>query len=138
LFPSASIAEGLRHDFSSASHRLLRLRVFHPLLAVVTGGLLLVVAARALSDPKVTPAAARLARWLRLLVVAQLAIGVTNFGLLAPIWLQLLHLLVADVLWLTLVLLGSAWGLARAEASGTSGLETPELSRFGGLRQLRV
>jgi hypothetical protein len=32
----------------------------------------------------------------------------TNIALLAPIWLQLSHLLLADLLWIALVLLGAA------------------------------
>ena len=38
----------------------------------------------------------------------------TNVALLAPVWLQLVHLLLADLLWVALVLLAAA---TLAEAS---------------------
>jgi heme A synthase len=45
-------------------------------------------------------------------VLVQLGAGLLNVALLAPIWLQLLHLLLADLLWLALVLM-TASTLAR-------------------------
>jgi heme A synthase len=39
------------------------------------------------------------------LAVAQLGAGAINLTLLAPVWMQLVHLLLADLLWLSLVLL---------------------------------
>ena len=38
------------------------------------------------------------------LFVVQVGIGITNVLLLAPVWLQIAHLFVADVLWVLLVL----------------------------------
>jgi heme A synthase len=43
-----------------------------------------------------------------LLVAVQLAAGAVNVLLLTPIWMQLVHLLLADLLWLSLVLLGAS------------------------------
>jgi len=37
-------------------------------------------------------------------LLAQVALGVLNVFLLAPVWLQLTHLLVAEILWILLVL----------------------------------
>jgi len=45
----------------------------------------------------------------RLIFLFQLALGVFNVVLLAPMWLQIVHLLTADVLWVTLVLLATKW-----------------------------
>jgi len=39
------------------------------------------------------------------LALLQLAIGLLNVVLLAPVWLQIVHLLAADVLWVAFVLL---------------------------------
>jgi heme A synthase len=105
LFPAASLRQGLAQDLSGASHLLLRLRGLHPLLAIALGAYLLYLcqlvqqSAPAGSEPR------RWARRLRLLVMAQWAVGVANLGLLAPVWLQLTHLLVADLVWIALVLL---------------------------------
>jgi heme A synthase len=40
----------------------------------------------------------------RFLVVIQVVAGGINIALLAPTWMQLVHLLLADLVWLTLVL----------------------------------
>jgi heme A synthase len=39
------------------------------------------------------------------LAIAQLVAGPLNVALLAPVWLQLVHLLLADLVWISLVLL---------------------------------
>ena len=39
------------------------------------------------------------------LVLIQIAVGLLNVALLAPVWTQLVHLLIADATWITLVLL---------------------------------
>jgi heme a synthase len=54
------------------------------------------------------PMAHRLAKAVGALVVTQWIAGLINIALLAPVWLQLLHLLLADLVWLTLVLLAAA------------------------------
>ena len=46
----------------------------------------------------------RLARGMLMLFLTQMGLGLLNLGLLAPIWMQLIHLLVADLVWITLVL----------------------------------
>ncbi len=102
LFPTASLREGLARDLSPASHFLLRLRGLHPLLAVTLGAFLLYLCQLAAAAG---PVARRHANRLRLLVFAQWGLGVVNLGLLAPLPLQLLHLLVADLVWISLVLL---------------------------------
>ena len=56
----------------------------------------------------------RLARGLRHAVAAEVVVGVTNIWLAAPGWLQLVHLLVAQLLWTTAVLVtASAWAAPR-------------------------
>lgn len=114
LFPAASHAEGLSQSFSPGSPTLLQVRLVHPLLAVTVGFLLIELAAAVLraSPP---PEVRRWARWLLGLVVAQLVAGIVNYGLLAPIGMQLFHLLLADLLWLALVLTAAS-DLAPARA----------------------
>jgi heme A synthase len=41
------------------------------------------------------------------LVAAQWLAGITNVALLAPVWMQLLHLFLADLVWIVLVLLAA-------------------------------
>ncbi|HYN87929.1 MAG TPA: COX15/CtaA family protein [Ardenticatenaceae bacterium] len=107
LFPASSLVEGLRQDLSPAAHFLIRLRVWHPVLAVVSA-FGLVVIARSVTlrrlDPRVNWSAALVAG----LTLSQLAAGALNVVLLAPVWLQLVHLLLADLIWIALVLLAAA------------------------------
>lgn len=106
LYPATSLAQGLRWDFSGSAHPILRLRVIHPVLAIIVAVLLLVLALDALSAPA-SAAARRLARFLLVLVAVQVALGVLNLALLAPLATQVLHLLAADLVWITLVLLAA-------------------------------
>lgn len=104
LYPVASLAEGMRQDLSTASSFLLRLRVLHPVLAVLAAGYF-AYAAMSVLRSKPRPLAAQIALTVIVLAVAQLGAGAINLTLLAPVWMQLVHLLLADLLWLSLVLL---------------------------------
>jgi heme A synthase len=102
LFPASSLSQGLAEDLSPAAHVLTRLRTVHPLLAIGLGAYLLYVCNQMSAA---NPEARRWANRLRLLVIVQWMLGLVNIALLAPVWLQLTHLLVADLLWIALVLL---------------------------------
>lgn len=115
LFPAGSLAEGLSRDFSPTAHFLERLRVLHPVLAVLVSVYLIAIAY--FHNFKTYGAApARLARWLTGLLLVQLAAGLVNVLLLAPVWMQMVHLLLADSVWIALVLLAAAALSAPAEA----------------------
>ncbi|MGA8183366.1 MAG: COX15/CtaA family protein, partial [Terriglobia bacterium] len=104
LYPAKSLAEAFRWDFSGTAAPILHLRIIHPVVAVMVGGYLLVVAVLTLSSHG--PAAARgMARRLAGLVLLQFVFGAANIVLLTPVYMQLLHLLVADLIWIVLVLL---------------------------------
>lgn len=107
LFPADSLREGLRQDFSPAAHFLVRLRFLHPVFAV-GGGLGLLTLAGWLGGARPSGATPMLSRTLAALVLTQLVAGFTNLILHAPVWLQLVHLLLADLVWITLVLLAAA------------------------------
>jgi heme A synthase len=119
LYPAGSLAQGLQADLSSTSHFLIRLRLWHPAIAVAIGGLLIVAVPR-LPRTDDEPGH-RLARLLIIVVGLQLLAGLANVLLLAPVWMQLVHLLLADLVWIGLVLV-SARCLAvenRAAMAGT-------------------
>ncbi len=102
LFPATSLSGSLRSDFSTASHFLLRLRLLHPALAIIGGAYVIWLFARCMVNS--SRVVRRLAVGLTLLVAVQLCLGALNVLLLAPIWLQMTHLLVGDLVWVFLVL----------------------------------
>jgi heme a synthase len=100
LFPSATLESGLRADFSPTAHILVRLRMLHPGLAVLGGAFVLYAV---LSAIRTLPALRKIATLVCVAVVLQLGLGALNVALLAPTWLQIGHLLMADILWILLV-----------------------------------
>ncbi len=107
LFPSSSLQEGLAQDFSPTAHFLVRLRVWHPVIAIAVGlymGFLSILIAMF----RVNPVIRRLCAALFGLFLAQLVAGVVNVLLLAPVWMQIVHLLLADLVWITLSMLALA------------------------------
>lgn len=107
LFPSASLSEGLQQDFSASAHFLIRLRVWHPLVAIGVGFYLILLAG-VLGLLRSDRFIKRFALALVLLFIVQFGVGITNLLLLAPVPVQLVHLLLADLVWITLVLLVAA------------------------------
>lgn len=104
LFPSSSLAGGLQQDFAATSSMLLRLRIFHPVVAIAGAAYLLWIAMRLMKqreDDRLRTAAAAVMS----LTIVQISAGAINISLLAPVWMQLTHLLIADVLWISLVML---------------------------------
>ncbi|MFL6352963.1 MAG: COX15/CtaA family protein [Bryobacteraceae bacterium] len=104
LFPASSLSGGMQQDFSSASSLLLRLRSVHPVIAVLGAAYLMWAAAGVLKQNEVGHARTAAARVLGL-TLFQLAVGALNLTLLAPVWMQLFHLFMADVLWIAVLLL---------------------------------
>jgi cytochrome c oxidase assembly protein subunit 15 len=105
IFPSPSIAEGFARDFAQDSHLWVRLRVLHPFAAIALGFYLITLggwfARRAEGNETVK-------RWsgiLTKLVVVQLAWGALTVFTHAPIAMQLVHLLLADLLLISFTVL---------------------------------
>ena len=105
LFPSVSLAEGFARDFSDTSHFLLRLRVSHPILSIALGIYLFFLALWVIKNAPGSFWAKRWANVLTLLIVLQLIAGGLTLVTLAPIVMQLIHLLLADMLWIVFVLM---------------------------------
>jgi heme A synthase len=104
LFPAGSLVEGFRQDIDPSAHFLIQLRVFHPLIAILVGFYQFFVASLIglFSSNLVVK---RFALSVIVLFFIQLVAGVVNLVLLAPIWMQLVHLFLADMVWISLVLL---------------------------------
>lgn len=101
LFPAASLAQGFAEDFSPAAHFLIKLRIWHPMiaLAVTMYTLLQCFALPRLFRGEVSQKMAILVGGL---VTMQLLGGVVNWLLLAPLGMQMFHLILADITWIAL------------------------------------
>jgi heme A synthase len=100
------LTSGITPEQSSLVATLVDLRKFHPLLALAVGLLILitVMIARSLRP---SPAISRLSWALGAIFVIQLLVGAVNVALLAPVAIQLIHLLIADSIWIVLILLAA-------------------------------
>jgi len=123
LYPAQSLLSGLVLDISPTAHFLVRLRLAHPVLALA-GALVVTFAAARLLQASDEPRARRAAYRVPAIALAQIAAGVVNVALLAPVWMQILHLLLADVLWIAYVLL-AAHALALAPEPALAGPRPP-------------
>lgn len=92
LFPAASLAAGVHQDLH-ATQTLLHLRMLHPFVALAGAGYLLYLAGKYKSVPVAG------------ITILQICAGFVNLSLLAPLWMQLTHLFIADLLWIAVVLL---------------------------------
>jgi len=107
LYPSASFLDGIRSDFAPTAHALIRFRIYHPLFAMVVGAYLGGFAIVALLKHR-GASVHRMAMSVLGLVLLQWALGGLDVILLAPVWMQLIHLVLADALWIAAVLLSAA------------------------------
>jgi cytochrome c oxidase assembly protein subunit 15 len=115
LFPASSLGQALAQDFSSTSGWLVHWRWMHPTIAFVASIFLIWLLVRA---------AQRRTEWdnrgLSALVLFLLAsvyvLGLLDVMLLAPLWVQVAHLLAADTLWTALVVLTARLTLEPREA----------------------
>lgn len=131
LFASNSLVQGMQQDLSPSAHIFVRLRVWHPIVAALLGCFLIGSAAGIVIHKGSAPAARRLAAAVAFLTLAQAGAGAMNVLLLAPVWTQLTHLFVADLLWLALVLLSAetiVFG-SRAAIQGGAGSPVPATVR---------
>jgi cytochrome c oxidase assembly protein subunit 15 len=102
---------GVSQPINRDSHPLVLMRIIHPVLGTLVGLAMISLAQRAMRyDP--SPTTRRLAWATATIFVGQIFLGALNVMLKAPVWMQLIHLLFADLAWLALVLL-SATLLAR-------------------------
>lgn len=106
LYPAGSLAEGIRQDFEATAHFLVRLRVWHPVIAIGVGFYVLFLAGVAAMWEE-NRTIRKFAMVVIGLVIVQWLAGLLNILLLVPVWMQLVHLLLADSVWVFWVLLSA-------------------------------
>ncbi len=94
IFPSTSLQTAFVQDFAANSPLLVRMRWVHPATALIALACAIWLALQLRS---------KLGRWVLALIAAQLVLGAADVLLLAPTWMQILHLLGADLYWIALV-----------------------------------
>lgn len=129
LFPSSSVAQGLSQDFSPTAHFLTRMRIYHPGIAMTVGVYLVLVTTwvkRQVSEPRL----GAITTGLFGLYGLQIILGITNIALLAPIWMQIVHLLVSNLVWITFILMSVvvfSSAVPMRAAQGAAGLSDHEI-----------
>ena len=111
LFPAASLRAAYAQDFAAGAPWLLRLRLVHPVSALVAALFVIWLVRRSrrasVAASGLDSSASRLPHMVLGLLVLQFALGIGDVLLLAPAWMQLLHLFGADLYWVSLVLLAA-------------------------------
>ena len=107
IFPSETLAEGITKDFTTTSHMLLRLRPLHPIVSVISAVFLIFATGWLRSQVPDRPSVAKWSNTVSILVLVQIAFGAATLLMLAPILMQLGHLLLADLIWISLVMLAA-------------------------------
>ena len=97
LFPSASFIEGLADDFDSTSEILTRLRIVHPIVSTVLSIFLFSESNRFKNIFGIN------ARAIKILVITGVVLGTLNVVSNIILPLSILHLLLADLLWITYI-----------------------------------
>jgi heme a synthase len=117
LFPASSLRAAFAQDFAAGSPLLLRLRGVHPVSAVIAAVFViwLVKQARGMDI-------GRRGTIVLGLLAFQFVLGLADVVLLAPVWMQILHLLGADLYWVALVTLaaGVVWPRSTPPAFSTA------------------
>jgi cytochrome c oxidase assembly protein subunit 15 len=104
LFPATSLGLALAQDFSSTSGWLVRWRWMHPTVAFFASIFLIWLLVRAAQRGNPWDNR-RLSALVLFLLATVYSLGILDVVLLAPLWIQVAHLLAADTLWASLVVL---------------------------------
>ena len=109
IFPSQTLSEGVAKDFSATSNVLLRLRVSHPILSILTSVYLIFLAGWLRRKSENNETVSRWSNVLSVVILMQIAFGAVTLLTLAPILMQLGHLFLADAVWISFVLLTASF-----------------------------
>lgn len=118
--PMASSMATVKAGLSETAHFLDRLRLVHPTLAVAVALFVLLMAGLA-SHLRPSAGVAKWSRYVIGLLVVQMMAGFLNVALKAPIWMQIVHLVLADAMWVALLVMSAhalEEGAPVVEASG--------------------
>lgn len=103
LFPPSTFTETMNEWIDPTAHLLQRLRPYHPFFAVAFG-----LAIIAYLDHFFKPTSQRgekLRFWIKVLIFVQFGLGMLNIVLHVPLYMQITHLLFAELIWINAIFL---------------------------------
>ncbi|MBC8101497.1 MAG: protoheme IX farnesyltransferase [Cytophagales bacterium] len=107
LFPAQNHEEAMRQSLAPGAHFLQKLRILHPSIAGSVGLYLLLIAGL-VGHLRPSAQTKRYATAIYGLFFVQMGVGFLNVLLAAPVWMQLVHLLLADLVWIAVTLFSAA------------------------------
>lgn len=110
VYPPRDHMQVMQQAILPTANFIMKARPTHPYTAVVVA-MFLSLAAGLFDHLRPSAQTRRFAYGVWLMLGVQMMLGLINIGLLAPVWMQLLHTAAADILWISLVLMCAA-GLA--------------------------
>jgi cytochrome c oxidase assembly protein subunit 15 len=111
LFKSPTLSYGLAQELTPNAHFLIRLRVLHPVFACLWVFLGFLWSQKLMDKPELN----FVRNFFVSVLVLQFSLGFLNWILLAPVPLQLIHLLVADTVFIAFWLTGLRWSKVENE-----------------------
>lgn len=130
LLHHGAIPGGVSQAITTASHPLVQMRIIHPIMAVLFS-IYIMYMARVITTQRDEPLVHSFAWALPAFFFVQILIGCVNVTLKAPVWMQLGHLLVADLTWIVQVLLAAVALAAPATATEPATRTAPTRMRAG-------
>jgi heme A synthase len=118
LGDTLTITGGISPQENALVQTLVDLRIFHPLIAFAVFGAALLAVWIAHRQGDMPAPALRYGQTILILFVVQLILGALNVQLHAPVWLQLVHLLLTTAIWLVIVWYGAALMAPRERDAG--------------------
>ncbi len=106
LYPAESFLSGVTEEFSAGAPWLLQIRIFHPIIAIAVGLGVAYLIMRL--TPTATSRTKRLGAVVGGLIVIQFFVGLINVMLAAPLETQVIHLAIADTIWIIYLMFGAS------------------------------
>lgn len=103
VFPVVQHGQALMESMDASSHLFVKLRIYHPFMAVILGIFVFFLVHSILKHSQ--QRFGKLHKSFSHLIFLQFLIGYMNVRWFAPVWLQLIHLLIAELLWMALVVI---------------------------------
>lgn len=124
LFKPTDTLAGIQRTMDPSAHFLERLRIAHPVLST-SATLYLVLGIAFVVSRRKSPLVTKLGQWTTWLLLFQILHGVMNVLLKAPVYFQIMHLLIADAIWILFTVFSASALSAKLAPAMSSETEEP-------------